>query len=58
MMGKISLDFDDDWYADARPFGRCKSGTRIGLCLRIAFFFWDLPIAKCRKEFVKMRLSA
>lgn len=44
MMGKIASFLEEDEAADARPFGRCESGTRIGLCLRMAFFFCDFPI--------------
>jgi len=44
MIGKISFDLEDDCDADASPFGRCESGTRIGLCLRMIFFFCDLPM--------------
>ena len=45
-MGRISFDLEEDWDADASPLGRCESGTRMGLCLRITFFFWDLPMVK------------
>jgi hypothetical protein len=44
MIGKIASFFDEDEAADASPFGKCESGTRIGLCRRIALFFCDLPI--------------
>lgn len=44
MMGKIASFFEEDEAADARPFGKCESGTRIGLCRRIARFFCDFPI--------------
>lgn len=44
MIGKIASFFEDDEAADARPFGRWESGTRMGLCRRIARFFCDLPI--------------
>jgi hypothetical protein len=43
-IGRISFDLEDDSDAEARPFGRWESGTRIGLCLRITFFFCDLPM--------------
>jgi hypothetical protein len=46
MMGKIASVFEDEDEADARPLGRCESGTRTGLCLRDEFFFFcDLPMA-------------
>ena len=44
MIGKIAFVLEDDDSADARPFGKCESGTRMGLCRRIARFFCDLPI--------------
>jgi len=44
MIGKMASFFEDDEAADARPFGRCESGTRMGLWRRIARFFCDLPI--------------
>lgn len=31
MMGRIASFLDDDADAEAKPFGRCESGTRIGL---------------------------
>ena len=36
---------EGDAEADARPFGRWESGTRMGLCLRILLFFCDFPMA-------------
>ena len=45
-MGRIASCFDEDEEADARPFGRCESGTRIGLCRRIERFFCDFPMTE------------
>jgi hypothetical protein len=45
MIGKIASFFEDDEAADARPLGKCESGTRMGLCRRIARFFCDFPIS-------------
>ena len=44
IIGKIASLLDDDEAADARPFGKCESGTRIGLCRLMARFFCALPI--------------
>lgn len=38
----FAVEVDAD--AEARPCCRCESGTRIGLCRRIARFFCVLPI--------------
>ena len=46
-MGKMASLFDDDEVADARPLGKCESGTRIGLCRLMARFFCALPILRC-----------
>ena len=45
-MGRIASAFEAgaDSDADARPCGRCESGTRMGLCRRILRCFCDLPI--------------
>ena len=43
-MGKMASVLAEVDEAEARPFGRCESGTRIGLCLRIDFFFCDFPM--------------
>lgn len=41
MIGSTASTFSfwEEDAAGARPFGICESGTRIGLCLRMAFFF-------------------
>lgn len=41
MMGSTAsvLSLDEEEAAAARPFGRCESGTRMGLCRRMARFF-------------------
>ncbi len=44
MIGRTASFFEDDLTAASRPWGRCESGTRTGLCRRIAFFFCALPI--------------
>jgi hypothetical protein len=40
----FAVEVDAD--AEARPCCRCESGTRIGLCRRIARFFCVLPIVQ------------
>lgn len=44
MIGKMASFFVEASAAEASPFGRCESGTRTGLCLRIDRFFCDLPM--------------
>lgn len=44
MIGRIASFLEEEADAEANPFGRWESGTRIGLCLRILRFFWDLPM--------------
>ena len=39
MMGKTASVLLEEDEAAARPFGRCESGTRMGLCRRIERFF-------------------
>lgn len=46
MIGNTASFFGEDEAADSRPFGRCESGTRMGLCRRIDRFFCDLPISE------------
>jgi len=46
MMGITASFFGEVEATDARPFGRCESGTRMGLCRRIDRFFCDLPISE------------
>ena len=46
MMGSTASVLLDEEDAAARPLGRCESGTRIGLCRRMARFFCDLPMGE------------
>ena len=39
MMGSTASVLLDEEEAAARPFGRCESGTRMGLCRRMDRFF-------------------
>ena len=50
IMGRTSSFFDDVADAASSPLGKCESGTRTGLCLRAARFFWDLPIVIARNR--------
>ena len=44
MIGGTASALSDVDDAAESPLGRCESGTLIGLCLRMAFFFCALPI--------------
>ena len=44
MIGRMASFLDDEADADASPCDKCESGTRIGLCRRIARFFCDFPM--------------
>jgi hypothetical protein len=52
MIGRIAWFLVEAAEAAARPVGRWLSGTRTGLCLRIALFFCDLPMTstRCRQR--------
>jgi hypothetical protein len=39
MGSTASVLLDEEEAAAARPFGRCESGTRMGLCRRMDRFF-------------------
>lgn len=45
MIGRIASFLEDDAVAESSPFGRCESGTRIGLWRRIWRCFCDFPMA-------------
>jgi hypothetical protein len=48
-MGRTASVLVEEEEAADSPFGMWESGTRIGLCLRIDFFFCDLPMVVVRK---------
>ncbi len=39
IIGKIASDLEEAELAEARPFGMCESGTRMGLWRRMARCF-------------------
>lgn len=55
-MGNIASPLDEEAEAEARPLGRCESGTRTGLCRLIWRFFCDFPMFyQCRGINVKWK---